>query len=270
MNTEETVSPSPADESGESLSVGEQLRQARQDKSLSLEEAAAATKIAQPNLLAIEAMDFARLPADSFIKGQIVLYAAFLGIHDGRTLADRFFFARDRGKRPLTPLQQALRKQQLMPKTLAEPAHVSSAVTASVILLFIVCSFTIFCLYFSWTPFAFLTNRIFPHTSVTSPLFHPADPATSNVGQHNNVQLQAFFKKDSRVLVTLDNTPTLEHTYPKGANALWEADKQMSLEFFQPDSADLQLNGAQIPFPENMGGRFLLRLSSSSAAASTQ
>jgi cytoskeletal protein RodZ len=268
MNTEETLPPIPANEP---LSVGEQLRQARRDRSLSLEEAAAATRIARVNLQAIEAMDFARLPADSFTKGQITLYAAFLGVDDS-SLASRFFLARDGGeKRPqLTFLQQSLRRQHLTPKKLAEPAHVSSAAIAGILLLLIVCSFTAFCLYFSWNPFSFLTDRFFPHAASERPLFHPADPATSNGGQHNNVQLQAFFKKDSRVVVTLDNKPPAEQTYLKGASALWEADKQMSLEFFQPDSADLHLNGEQFPFPVGSDGHFLLHLPPPPSAASAR
>jgi cytoskeletal protein RodZ len=200
------------------------------------------------------------LPAYPFAKGQFMLYAAFLGIDDP-SLADRFLHSRAADKRPRrTFLQQRQRKpQQLTPKKLAEPAHVSSAAIAGVLLLLIVGSFTAFSLYFSWNPFAFLTSKMFS-TATSNPLFHPADPATSNAGQHNNVQLQAFFKKDSRVLVTLDNKPTFEHTYPKGSSILWEADKHLLLEFFQSDSADLLLNGAQIPFPDGSDGHFLLRL----------
>ncbi|WP_084312590.1 helix-turn-helix domain-containing protein [Desulfobulbus elongatus] len=257
MNVEELPSPPPADAP---LSAGEQLRQLRQEQSLTLEEVADATKISTTNLQAIEAMAFERLPADSFTRGQIMLYAAFLGV-DGRPLADRFFLERDGGKRPqCTPLQQCLREQQLMPKRLAEPTHVSSAAIAALLLLLIVSSFTAFCFYFSWNPFAFLINKVSSPTASSTSLFHPADPATSNGGQHNNVQIQAFFKKDSRVLVALDDKPALEHTYPKGASVLWEAEKQVFLEFFQPDSAELQLNGAQIPFPDGSAGHFRLRL----------
>ncbi|MCL2458181.1 MAG: helix-turn-helix domain-containing protein [Desulfobulbus sp.] len=257
MSTEETSPLLPAKES---LSVGEQLRQTRQAKLLSLEDAAAATRISRTNLEAIEDMDFGRLPADSFTRGQITLYAAFLEM-DGSSLAARFFLERDGGKRPqLTPLQQSLRRQHLTPKKMAEPAHVSSATIASLLFLLIVCSFTAFCLYFSWNPFAFLTDKLFPAAASTTPLFHPADPATSNGGQRNNVQVQAFFKQDCRVLVTLDQKPAFEHTYPKGASVLWEADKRMSLEFFQSGGADLQLNGAPISFPASSGGRYLLHL----------
>ena len=261
MSTEET---SPLPPAKESLSVGEQFRQARQAKSLSLEEAAAATKISRNNLEAIEDMDFGRLPADSFIRGQITLYAAFLELDDS-SLAARFFHERDGGKRPqLTPLQQSLRRHHLTPIKLAERTHVSSAAIASILFIIIVCSFTAFCLYFSWNPFAFLTGKLFPSAASTKSLFHPADPATSIGGQRNNVQVQAFFKQDGRVLITLDQKPTFEHTYPKGASVLWEADKRMSLEFFQSDSADLQLNGASIAFPSSSGGRYLLHLPLSS------
>jgi len=266
MSPEDT---SPLPPAKESFSAGEQLRQTRQAKSLSLEEAAAATRISWTNLEAIEDMDFGRLPADSFTRGQITLYAAFLGLDDS-SLATRFFLERDGGKRPqLTPLQQSLRKKQLAPIKLAEPAHVSSATIASILFLLIVCSFTAFCLYFSWNPFAFLTGKLFPATASSKSLFHPADPATSNGGQRNNVQVQAFFKQDSRVLVTLDHKPAFEHTYPKGASVLWEADKRMSLEFFQSGSADLQLNGAPISFPAGSDGRYLLHLPLSSPPSST-
>jgi cytoskeletal protein RodZ len=258
MNTEETLPQPPADEP---LSAGEQLRQARRNKSQSLEEVATATKISHANLQAIEDMDFERLPADPFIKGQIMLYAAFLEIDD-HTLASRFFYGRDGGdKRPrLTFLQQRQRKQRLTPMEFAEPAHISSAAIAGILLLLIVCSFTAFSLYFSWNPFAFLTDKIFSSTSATNSLFHPADPATKSGGQYNELQLQAFFKKDCRVLVSLDNNPTFEHTYSKGSSVLWKADKHLSLEFFQSDSADLLLNGSQIPFPVGSDGHFLLRL----------
>lgn len=261
MHTEESLPQSLTEE----RSVGEQLKQLRQERSLTLDEVAAATRISRTNLQAIEAMDYVRLPADSFVRGQILLYAAFLEI-DGGPLVDRFFHARDgeQGGR-LTALQQGLEKQALVPKKLAEPTRISSAAIAGVLLLLIVCSFTAFCLYFSWTPFAFLTGKIIHPAATGKASFHPADPATSNGNQHNNVQVQAFFKLDSRVLVSLDNQPAIEQFYPKGASALWEAEKFVQLEFFQPDSADLQLNGTQIPFPSSTDGHFRVRLSTHSA-----
>jgi len=256
MKAEEHPSPSPV----EDLRVGEQLKQLRQDRSLTLDEVAATTKISRANLQAIEAMAYDRLPADSFTRGQIVLYGALLGI-DGGQVADRFFFERDGGKKTrISTLQKSLHKQSLAPKKLAEPAHVSSAAIASILLLLIVCSFTAFCLYFSWNPFAVLTGKAFNSATAPNTLFHPADPATGNGGAHNQLKLQIFFKKDSRILVSIDHKPALEQLYTKGTTALWEAEKQLLLEFFEPDSADLQFNGAPEPFPNEVDGHYRLRL----------
>jgi len=244
----------------ESLSLGEQLKQLRQDKSLTLDEVAASTKISRANLHAIESMAYDKLPADSFTRGQIVLYGTFLGM-DGRLAADRFFTERDGGKKlQISSLQKSLHKQPLTPKKLAEPTHVSSAAIAGILLLFIVCSFTAFCLYFSWNPFAFLTDKVFSLSTAKNTLFHPADPATSNGGAHNPLKLHALFRKDSRILVSLDNNPTLEQHYTKGTSGYWEANKQLQVEFFQPDSAELQLNGTTVPFPDSADGHYRLRL----------
>jgi len=262
MKTEESQSPSPS----ESPCIGDQLNQLRQAKSLTLDEVAASTKISRANLQAIESMAFDKLPADSFTRGQIVLYGDFLGM-DGRLAADRFFVERDGGKKShASALQKSLLAQSLTPKKLAEPTHVSSASIAGMLLLFIVCSFTAFCLYFSWNPFVFLTSKAFNLSASPNTLFHPADPATSNGGTHNALKLQALFHKDSRILVSLDNQPVLEQHYPKGTSAHWEAAKQLQLEFFQPDSAELQLNGTPMAFPNGVDGHYRLRLST---AAST-
>ena len=83
--------------------VGEQLKQLRQDKSLTLDEVAVSTKISQSNLRAIESMAYDKLPADTFTRGQIILYGSFLGM-DGRLAADQFFTERDGGKSPSSPL----------------------------------------------------------------------------------------------------------------------------------------------------------------------
>ena len=255
MHTEAPFSPS----SSEILPLGAQLRQLREDKSLTLEEVAFHTKVSRANLEAIESMAYDKLPADSFTRGQIILYGNFLGM-DGRLAADRFFVERDSGKSPpLSPLQQSLLHQSLTPKKLAEPTHISSASIAGILLLLIVSSLTAFCLYFSWNPFAFLTNRALPLASNSAP-FHPADPATSHGNLQRVIKLVALFSKDSRVLVSLDNQQPIEQFYTKGSQAQWQSATQIEVDFFQPDSAELQLNGAPVPFPEEREGRFRLRL----------
>lgn len=255
MYTEEPSSSSPP----EILPLGTQLRQLREDKSLSLEDAAHHTKISRVNLEAIESMAYDKLPADSFTRGQIILYGNFLGM-DGRLAADRFFAERDGGKSSsLSSLQQSLLHQPLTPKKLAEPTHISSASIAGVLLLLIASSLTAFSLYFSWNPFAFLTGKIYPQGSNPT-TFHPADPSTSNGSIQGSIKLIATFRKDSRVLVSSDSKQPLEQFYTRGSQAQWQSAKQLEVEFFQPDSAELQLNGAPLSFPDSIDGRFRVRI----------
>ena len=255
MHTEDPSSSSLP----EMLPIGTQLQQLREDKSLSLEEAAHHTKISRANLAAIESMAYDKLPADSFTRGQIILYGNFLGM-DGRLAADRFFAERDGGKSSsLSSLQQSLLHQPLTPKKLAEPTHISSASIAGVLLLLIASSLTAFCLYFSWNPFAFLTSKMYPYGASTT-TFHPADPSTSNGSAQGSIKLIATFQKDSRVLVSLDSNQPVEQFYTKGSQAQWQSAKQLEVEFFQPDSAELHLNGARLPFPDFIDGRFRVRI----------
>lgn len=258
MKNEEIHSPLPADQQR----VGEQLKQLRQDKSLTLAEVAASTKISCANLQAIEAMAYDKLPADSFTRGQIILYGTFLGM-DGRLAADHFFTERDGvPKKQISFLQKSLDNQSLTPKKLAEPTHISSAAIAGILLLLIVGSFTAFCLYFSWNPIAILTDKVFRLPPSKNTIFHPADPATSNGGAHKplKLKLDALFRKDSRIVISLDNQLPLEQHYTKGTSIHWEAEKQIHLDFFQPDSAELQLNGTPLPYPEGEDGQYKLRL----------
>jgi cytoskeleton protein RodZ len=256
MKIVEPISPLPP----ELQCVGEQLRQARQDKSLTLDEVAAYTKIRRSNLQALESMAYGKLPSDSFTRGQLVLYATFLGM-DGRLIADQFFAERDGNvKSHLSSLQRSLIKQPLTPKKLAEPTHVSSAAIAGILLLLIVLSITGFCLYFSWNPLAFLAGKAFNLSSSKSNIFHPADPATGNGAIHKPLRLEALFHKDSRIIVMLDNKQPFEQQYAKGTSAHWEAEKQLQIEFFQPSSAELQLNGTPLRFPDGADGHYKLRI----------
>lgn len=261
MQKEQIPSPFPDDP----LPIGEQFKQLRQAKSLLLEDAAAATKIARANLQAIEAMEYDKLPADPFLRGQIILYGNFLGM-DGRLAADRFIIERDGDNTPASSaLLNSLSRHSLAPKKLAEPTHISSATLAVILLTLIIVSFTGFCLYFSWNPFAFLTGKALPLSTTTTTTFHPADPATGNGnGQPTKaLQVDAFFRQDDTIIVTIDNKPTVTQQQSKGATARWEADQQILLEFSLPDSAELQLNGMPAPFPENVNGRYTLRLPAS-------
>jgi cytoskeleton protein RodZ len=244
--------------------VGSHLQTLRLEKSLTLEDVNQATKVSLSNLRAIESMAYEKLPADPFTRGQITLYGNYLGL-DGRQIAKQFFIERDGDKETGPFLKRKLTHHALTPKRLAEPTHISSATIAGTLLVLIVLSFSGFCLFTSWNPFAFLTNQTKSFSSSVMNTFHPANPATGVRANQKPLNLNAHFLKDSQIVLSLDNKESIQKVYTKGTKAHWRAEKQIHLEFFQPESAELQLNNISLPFPQGVDGHYILRIPATSA-----
>ncbi len=74
--------------------IGYQLRAARARKSLTVDQAAQATKVKLEYLLALEADKFDEIPAPIYVKSYLKIYGDYLGL-DGRAISDQY--ARDAG-----------------------------------------------------------------------------------------------------------------------------------------------------------------------------
>lgn len=70
-------------------SIGENLREARHNKKVSLEDASRATRIKIEILEQLEADEFDRLAAPAYTKGFLKLYAEYLGL-DGQSIVDAY------------------------------------------------------------------------------------------------------------------------------------------------------------------------------------
>ncbi len=240
--------------------VGEQLRQARRDQQLSLEDVNTNTRIAVANLRAIEESDYSTLPADAYTKGFILSYAKFLGL-DGQEMVDRFFQERGAEHYASEHRDNEQGCHALQPKKFAQQIRISSAVTAIVILTAIVISVIAFCIHYSWNPFSYIIEQT--HSVITAENnenFHPADPATSNQPSQNRLLLQATFRIDCPVQVSIDGQPATDHTYLKGSTIQWEAHQSLHLVFFQDQCASFQYNGELLAAPPFQDGRADLRL----------
>ena len=150
--------------------AGAYLRKLRTEKGLSVKEVCEATRISEINLTAMESQDFAALPAETFTRGLLTIYARYLGA-DPAHVVTRFMREREQknqggGKRART--RQASHRI-LSPKKLAEPAHISSITMAAVLLLCIVILVTGICMYTSWNPFSFLVRET---DSIQSAVMH--------------------------------------------------------------------------------------------------
>jgi len=258
--------------------VGWQLRRLRRDRDISIEMVAEATKISTKNIHAIEDSAFEKLPADTFVRGLVTLYGNFLGIN-GREIATEYLAERKKispGTRRANPAMRKISSSTLSPKKLAEPAHVSSATVALLLFLTIVLSFTGFCLYTSWNPFAFLSRQSNSMQASIQKIFNrdkqqikdmdvvpplqkkkeqnqtPASVENSGTGLTQSqiaYRLSAHFIENSGVIITIDDQKPIRKKYTTGEAVNWKASKRLKIVFDVPKAATLILNNSPLPFP---------------------
>lgn len=275
--------------------TGNYLRTLREEKGLSIADVSQATRISETNLRAIEDQNFAALPADTFTRGLLNIYAKFLEI-DPADLVSRFMQERDDSKFQGKRFRGKPPRSLLTPKTMAEPAHVSPMFMAGLVLLVLVVLFTGFCVYTSWNPFSFLfkekynihtvLENTFSDSNSSSPagsrnaesvpsgsegtgIAIPSDPAGKNAAEpeasdgapvDSGHTLTVRFLTDGEVTVTRDNAEPFSRSYAKGQEDTWSADTSMTVTFEKPDSAEVFVNNAPVDFPPGENGSFTLRI----------
>ena len=245
--------------------AGTILQQAREERGLSLQDVATATKISVNNLQAIETADYERLPADTYIRGFIRMYAGFLDL-EGAELAERFL--QERGDRhTASDRGRFFGNSSLASKKFAEPSRLSPAASALILLALILLVVGIFCLFTGWNPLSYFVKQARSTPTATALAYHPADPQTSAIVTNKALILEAHFLKDTEVMLQLDGETTLRETYAKESRANWEANSFIHIEFAEPQSAKLRVNGQPLGFPTSRNGQYKLNLSAPPSAS---
>lgn len=233
--------------------AGERLREAREQRGLTLEAIGASTRVAPRHLAAIEAADYGKLPADPYTRGYLCAYAGLLdfGTAEAEELAAAFF--RERGARPSRAHDHAAPE-------LAEPVHDSPATGALFILAAIVLVVGVFCAVTGWNPLSATLNgtgRFAPAEQLT---YHPAPPETLVEISAKSINLEAHFLKDTEVRLQVDGSGMQRAVYVRESKANWEANSTIRIEFAKPYSAELRVNGRPLGFPSPSNGQYLLSL----------
>ncbi len=175
QHTEETLEEQPPRSESENLPIGKLLRQLREKKALTILDISRETNISFSNLTAVELANYNELPADTFIRGQITIYANFLGL-DGTEAARLFFKERAQCLTGGEKKQLGQQKKGLSTKELAEPAHISSAAWAISLLLLITSFLALFSWYTGWNPFAYFFGQESAQISTTTAIAQPTLP----------------------------------------------------------------------------------------------
>ncbi len=260
MTTSDSASHSDAvaDKAALPAATGALLRQKREQKGLTLQEVCEATRVSLVNLQAIEAADYAALPADTYTRGFIRIYADFLGLN-GSEITGSFFQERG-GYQGARPRVNYLGSGSLASKKFAESTRLSPAANALFLLAAIILAVSIFCLYTGWNPFSYFVNQARSIPAGTGLAYHPAHPETSADATTKAINLEARFLKDTEVVLQLDDHTILKETYAKESKANWEANTIIRIEFAEPYSAELRVNGQPLGFPPRSNGQYKLSL----------
>ncbi len=153
----ETLKEHTPHQESENLPIGKLLCQVREKKALTIHDISQETNISSSNLTSVELGNYNELPADTFIRGQIIIYANFLGL-DGKEAARLFFEERAQHLTSKESNQFNHQGKGLSTKQLAEPAHISSATWAVSLLLLIITFLAVFSWYTGWNPFAYFSE----------------------------------------------------------------------------------------------------------------
>ena len=142
----------------DNLSLGEFLRETRNQKGLDLAAIAEETRISAKNLQAIEAGDFGALPAEAFTRGFYTLYAQTLSLEPADILKK---YAQER-PHPAKPGNRSTAPGKLSQDVGAMAQRPSSLPFSSfgLILMLLLLFGAFLCWYFSWNPATYLSQKL--------------------------------------------------------------------------------------------------------------
>jgi len=236
MLTENMQSPSmnPQQQQVEKLrELGSQLRQVREEQSISIDEVATKTRIQARLLVAIEEGDLERLPEPVYIQGLIKQFAETLGLN-GREYASAFPTGTQ--TYTITPSWRQLPATQLRPRHLYV-----------IYILLVIASVSGLSYWFDQRSAEKNTQQETTQQqveqepiagqpeaklgSVNSPASQDSSQASSQPqSQTEPVEVKVSIKQDSWIRVISDGETVYQGTLAKGQNQTWTAQKQLTLK----------------------------------------
>jgi len=246
-------------------SLGEYLRRCRREKNLSVEDVKQESRIPGKTLQAMEADDYAMLPADAFARGFYVLYAKNLKL-DAQDVLRRF--DQERLANPDNRKFASPSKQEKAVNTMAARPSMTTGATLAFSLVVIVAAIALFSWYFHWNPATFISSKLQNlQEASTEPQGKEGvsergvtrEQSTENLAE-TNYFLTIDFLEDTAITIAVDGSLPEKEAYTEGSTRSWYADESISL--ILPESAEVVLffNGTQLGLPEPENGFITLDL----------
>jgi cytoskeletal protein RodZ len=247
-------------------SLGQYLQRQREEKDLSFEEVLNETRIPPKSLKAIEADDYASLPADAFARGFYMLYARYLDLETDAVLKrydqERTGTHKEQKFAPPSALEKRI-------NNMAAGPSVPSGSTLGIFFVILIAIAAILCYSFSFNPATYISEKLRAlQTPPASPTQEETVTPENLINENTPLEkkpnsayfLSMDFLEDTTITVVIDSGLPVEESYVKGSTHSWYANDTLSL--LLPESAEVNLffEGHQLDLPQPEEGIISLKL----------
>jgi len=205
--TNETVEPA-------SESLGQFLKNARENQGYDFDTICTETRISRSNLQAMESDDYDSLPADAFARGFYNIYARVVGLDPEEIIAR---FLAERGSTPQGNGQAIqnppARKAQKQVGNMAEPSGVSPLSTIGFALLLLIIIGAGVCWHFNINPATFISEKLrsLQETETTETLPSPEEGEKEEgqdqgIGQEGSDNSTSYFQVGGEYFTVTSNS----------------------------------------------------------------
>lgn len=225
-------------------SVGTLLRETREKKKVSLEDAARATHIKGEMLAALESDDFEKVPAPTYAKGFLKIYADYLGLDSEEVVRD---YLKDHmgGSEQVLILDVEGRVKPRKMRNIIGYALAGAGLLLVLVLLFMAVKAIIGTRRFSS---AERQIEILEPSSVTVDEAVPEEPAVPVPAEEMELRLVAT-SDDVWVKVDADGATVFQNVIKKGGEEYWKSREGFTMRLGRPEAVSLTLDGNPITIP---------------------
>ncbi|MFH1045622.1 MAG: RodZ domain-containing protein [Candidatus Omnitrophota bacterium] len=231
------------------MTIGERLKQARDQKSISLEEAYRQTKI-HPNVLqALEEDRAHNFLSAIYIKAFIKTYARYLAL-DGEQLVREYLGSQKEPPAAPMILPEEIDEKKAKPLTQVDPLVVGRGIAIVIVVLIALILIRFMLMRSVAAPAVTLkTDAPAMRVEIAAPV--QKAPAPNKPASAEELLVEIKTKEACWVRVQADDRVVFQMTLEKGRTEKWQAKDKIELRIGKPEALEVRFNGKLIDLAEN-------------------
>ncbi len=236
------------------MTLGEKLRQAREDRGISLSEVAEQTRISPLYLESIENDDYRNLPGGIFNKGFIKTFAKYVGVDEQEAMTD---YARivSASSGDLDGPELKLYKPEVLTDDTSGSSMIPTVIVAVVILALMTAGVLFLVNYIRQPPDPVAANAATttPANSNTANPTNTAPATATDVPDMATLKVELKTANKVSVIATIDTDPPKKLDVSAGSPVTFEPKSSLTLNYNRWNAANVQLtiNGKAITTPSS-------------------